>query len=146
MITYALFSRTLEDNVSLLDPFTHTKQDWEKIKNFDFRREQSAPERLTIEETFCTLVTVGEKYLEKENFKKVLKKIDEIRRIIRFGINDKCIKQCMQGFRLILVGHSNVFRIQSDFMLFSNYMNRIPLAVFLEDEIGNSYIYKYKNI
>ena len=72
-------SMTLEDNVTLLDPFTHTKQDTEKIKNFDFIRENTATERVGIVETFCTLVTVGGKYLEKKTFKKVLKKIDEIR-------------------------------------------------------------------
>ena len=75
-------SMTLEDNVTLLDPFTHTKQDTEKIKNFDFIRENTATERVGILETFCTLVTVGGKYLERKTFKKVLKKIDEIRRII----------------------------------------------------------------
>ena len=75
-------SMTLEDNVTLLDPFAHTKQDREKILNFDFLREQSAPERVTIVETFCTLVTVGGKYLEKNFFKKVLTKIDKIRKII----------------------------------------------------------------
>ena len=74
---------TLEDNVTLLDPFTHTKQDREKILNFDFLREQSAPERVTIVETFCTLVTVWGNYLEKNTFKKVLAKIDKIRKIIR---------------------------------------------------------------
>ena len=78
-----VYSMTLEDEVTLLDPFTHTEQDREKIMNFDFLREQSAPERVTIVETFCTLVTVGGKYLERKTFKKVLKKIDEIRRIIR---------------------------------------------------------------
>ena len=76
-------SMTLEDNITLLDPFTYTEQDTDKIKNFDFIIKKSAKERVRIEETFCTLVTVGGKYLEKENFKKVLKKIDEIRRIIR---------------------------------------------------------------
>ena len=74
---------TLEDNVTLLDPFTHTEQDREKIRNFEFLREQSAPERVTIVETFCTLVTVGAKYLEKNTFNKVLTKIDKIRKIIR---------------------------------------------------------------
>ena len=74
---------TLEDSLTLLDPFTHTEQDREKIKNFDFIREKTATERVRIVETFCTLVTVGGKYLEKKNFKKVLKKIDEIRRIIK---------------------------------------------------------------
>ena len=76
-------SMTLEDEVTLLDPFTHTEQDREKIKNFDFLREHSAPERVTIVETFCTLVTVWGKYLEKQTFQKVLKKIDKIRKIIR---------------------------------------------------------------
>ena len=74
---------TLEDNVTLLDPFTHTKQDREKIWNYDFLREQSPPERVTIVETFCTLVTVWGKYLEKQTFQKVMKKIDKIRKKIR---------------------------------------------------------------
>ena len=76
---------TLQSEVTLLDPFTHTKQDREKIMNFDFIHETiTAREKVRIEETYCTLVTVSGKYLEKRNFKKVLKKIDEIRRIIRF--------------------------------------------------------------
>ena len=78
-----VYSMTLEDSLTLLDLFTHTEQDREKIKNFDFIREKTATERVRIVETFCTLVTVGGKYLEKKNFRKVLKKIDEIRRIIR---------------------------------------------------------------
>ena len=76
---------TLEDEVALLDPFTHTKQDREKIWNFDFIRGNSKTEteKVMIDQTFCTLVTVGGKFLVKKAFKKVLKKIDEIRRIIR---------------------------------------------------------------
>ena len=76
---------TLEDDVTLLDPFTHTEQDKNKIAIFDFIRENSTKERekLRIEETYCTLVTVGGKFIDKKAFKKVLKKIDEIRRIIR---------------------------------------------------------------
>ena len=79
---------TLEDEVSLLDPFTHTKQDYDKIYWFDFIRGDSTTERekVMIDQTFCTLVTVGGKFLEKKAFKKVLKKIDEIRRIIRIKI------------------------------------------------------------
>ena len=74
---------TLLDEITLLDPFTHTKQDREKIWNFDFIRENSTTEteKVVIDETFCTLVAVGGKFLEKKTFKKVLKKIDEIRRI-----------------------------------------------------------------
>ena len=73
----------LKDEVTLLDPFTHTKQDNEKIKNFDFIRENSKTERekISIDESFCTLIAVGGKFLEEKTFKKVLKKIDEIRRI-----------------------------------------------------------------
>ena len=74
---------TLEDNVTVLDQFTHTEQDREKIKNFGFIRENTETERVRIVETFCTLVTVGGKYLEKNTFKKVLKKIDKIRKLIR---------------------------------------------------------------
>ena len=76
---------TLEDEVSLLDPFTHTEQDREEIRNFNFIKQNTATERVGIEETFCILVTVEGKYLEKQNFRMVLKKIDEIRRIIRIN-------------------------------------------------------------
>ena len=76
---------TLQGEVSLLDPFTHTKQDREKIKNFDFIRENSTRERekAMIDETFYTLVALDGKFLEENTFKKVLKKIDEIRKVIR---------------------------------------------------------------
>ena len=76
---------TLEDEVSLLDPFTHTKQDYDKIRNFDFISGDSTTERekVMLDQTFCTLITVGGKFLEKRRFEKVLKKVDEIRRIFR---------------------------------------------------------------
>ena len=77
---------TLQGKLSLLDPFTHTKQDHDKIWNFDFYKDQ-ATEKIRIVETFCTVVTVSGKYLEKKTFKKVLKKIDEIRKIIRIKIH-----------------------------------------------------------
>ena len=75
---------TLEDEVSLLDPFTHTLQDSEKILNFDFIGGKSSTERekVMVDQTFCTLVVVDGKFLEKNAFKKVLKKIDEIRKLI----------------------------------------------------------------
>ena len=76
---------TLDDEVTLLDQFTHTKHDREKIINFNFIRGNSTTERdkVMIEEHFCILVTVGGKFLEKREFKKILKKVDKIRRIIR---------------------------------------------------------------
>ena len=76
---------TLEDEVTILDPFTHTEQDHEKIWNFDFIGGKSTTERekAMIDQTFCTLVVVSGKFLEKGIFQKVLKKIDKIRRIIR---------------------------------------------------------------
>ena len=76
---------TLEDEVTLLDPFTHTEQDREKIFYFDFIRVKSTTERekVMIDQTFCTLVVVSGKFLEKGNFQKVLKKIDKIRKIIK---------------------------------------------------------------
>ena len=76
---------TLQDNVTLLDPFVHTKHDREKIKDFDFIGGNSTTEteRVTIDQTFCTLVSVGGHFLLKKAFEMVLKKIDEIRRIIR---------------------------------------------------------------
>ena len=78
---------------AILNPFTHTEQDSEKIRNFDFWKDEffirylkervkdSAVERekVMIEETFCTLVAVGGKFLRKKAFKKVMKTIDEIR-------------------------------------------------------------------
>ena len=75
---------TLEDEVTLLDPFTHTLRDHEKIRNFDFIGEKFSTERekVMIDQTFCTLVVVGGKFLEKKTFEKVLQKIDEIRKII----------------------------------------------------------------
>ena len=75
---------TLEDEVSLLDPFTHTQQDSDKINYFDFIGGKSTTERekVMIDQTLCTLVAVGGNFLEKNAFKKVLKKIDEIRKLI----------------------------------------------------------------
>ena len=92
MISSILCSMTLKDEVTLLDPFTHTKQDREKIMNFDFIKENSTTERekIMIDESFCTLIAVGGKFLEKIYFKKVLKKIDEIRKITGV-INNHCI-------------------------------------------------------
>ena len=81
---------TLQGNITLLDPFTHTKQDSDKIYNFDFYKEQ-ATEKIRIVETYCTVVTISGKYLEKNTFKKVLKKIDEIRRIIRIKIHSSVL-------------------------------------------------------
>ena len=76
---------TLQSEVSLLDPFTHKKQARDKIWNFDFIGGKSLTERekVMIDQTFCTLITVGGKFLEKKTFRKVLEKIDEIRKIIR---------------------------------------------------------------
>ena len=78
-------SMTLDGEVTLLDSFAHTKYDRKKILYFDFIKENSTTERekVKIDETLCTVVTVGGKFLMKETFKKVLKKIDEIRRLFR---------------------------------------------------------------
>ena len=78
---------TLEEELTLLDPFTHTEQDRFDLMRFDFLKEthKAKNEKVKIIETFCTLVTVTGKYLEKEAFKEVLKKIDEIREIIRLN-------------------------------------------------------------
>ena len=76
---------TLQYDMADLDPFTHTKEDKEKIDNFDFIKEHSSAEgeKIRIDETFCTLVTVGGKFLAKRAFQNVMKKIDKIRRVIR---------------------------------------------------------------
>ena len=83
----------LEDEVTILDPFTHTIQDREKISSFDFIKENTATEseKVLIDATFCTLVAVGGKFIEKKVFSKVLKKIDEIRRIIRVRLKNHFI-------------------------------------------------------
>ena len=74
---------TIQDEVVPLNPFTHTLQDRKKIWDFDFIKGNSTNnrEKVRIEETHCILVTVGGKFLEKKTFKKVMKKIDEIRKI-----------------------------------------------------------------
>ena len=77
-------SMNLEGDVSLLDSFIHTQQDQMKIMNFDFIRENSTTkeEKVMVDQTFCTLVTVGGKFLRKKALKKVLKKTDDIRKKI----------------------------------------------------------------
>ena len=79
---------TLQDNVTLLDPFTYTYQEYNRIWDFDFIGGNSTTERdkVKIDQTFCTLVTVGGQFLEKKAFEMVLKKVDEIRRIFRIKI------------------------------------------------------------
>ena len=87
---------TLHEEVTLLDQFTHTKHDREKIINFNFIRETSTTERdkVTIDETLCILVTVGGQFLEKNTFKKVMKKIDEIRKIIKALLKKIIVLYC----------------------------------------------------
>ena len=77
---------TLQDNVTILDPFTYTKQERDKMIDFYFFGEKPIEkrEKNRIEESFCTLVAVGGDFLEKKALIKVQKKIDEIR--IKFRI------------------------------------------------------------
>ena len=130
-------------NFSTLDPFTQTRLDHIKIKTFDFWKNLPTFDPLTfdpygtrlnleqmknfekiekvkIDESFCTLVTIAGKFLEKKTLQKVVKKIDEIRYVF---------KQCSPTLQFQLV------YMKSDF-LFSNHMNRLPLAVFLLDDKG----------
>ena len=92
---------TLQDNITLFNAFTHTEQDRVKIKDFNFIGENQKEERekIMIEETFCTLVTVGGKFLKKKIFEKVLKKIDEIRKIIRVSLNNHRIDSSLKKYR-----------------------------------------------
>ena len=80
-----VYRMTLQSELTVLDPFTHTSKGRDKIFSVDFIRDkpEAITEKLRIEETYCTLVTVGGKFLEKKAFKQVLKKIDEIRKKIR---------------------------------------------------------------
>ena len=77
---------TLQDNVTILDPFTHTKQERDKMVDFTVFSEKlmEKREKIRIEESFCTLVAVGGDFLEKKALIQVQKKIDEIR--IKFRI------------------------------------------------------------
>ena len=76
---------TLLDEVTLLDPFAHTEYDRKNIWNFNFIQENSTTkrEKVMIDQSFCTLVTVGGKFLEKKTFIEVLKMVEKIRRVIR---------------------------------------------------------------
>ena len=82
---------TLDESITILDQFTHREQDHDKIKDFNFINgaQNFDRKKIMIEETYCTLVVVTEKFLEKNTFKKILKKIDEIRITIRFRILKK---------------------------------------------------------
>ena len=88
-------------NFSTLDPFTQTRLDHIKIKTFDFwnnlptidpfgslygqrlsleqMKNFENIEKVKIDESFCILVTIGGKFLEKKTLQKVVTKIDEIR-------------------------------------------------------------------
>ena len=71
-----MYSMTLlkQEMASLVDPFAHTKKDSDEIRKFDFVKRKSIEEKekILIEETYCTLVTVGGKFVGKESFKKVM--------------------------------------------------------------------------
>ena len=56
-----------EGHVSILNPFAHTKQDYEKIKEFDFviGELKEKRDKVRIEETYCT-VGRGSSYLFRE--------------------------------------------------------------------------------
>ena len=70
---------TLTGEMNLLDLFAHTEQDQNRILDLDNKKEK---EKIgIIEETHCTIVTVGGKFLDKKRFIKVMEKIDEIRKI-----------------------------------------------------------------
>ena len=88
-----------EENVTLLDPFTHTQQDSDEIRNFDFwveRQKKEEREKVKIDETFCTVVTVGGQFLKKKIFQKVLRKIYKIRRRFREYLNKIYLYVCQK--------------------------------------------------
>ena len=86
-------------NFSTLDPFTQTRLDHIRIKTFDFWKNMPTVdpsiqeehwsrrlnleqmknfekiEKVKIDESFCTLVTIAGKFLEKKTLQKVVKKI-----------------------------------------------------------------------
>ena len=88
-----------EENVTLLDPFTHTEQDSDQIRNFDFwveTQKKEEREKVKIDETFCTLVTVGGQFLKKKIFQKVLRKIYKMRRRFREYLNKIYLYVCQK--------------------------------------------------
>ena len=73
---------TEKGNIGILNPFTHTKEDINKIKNFNvFGKSKEKVEKVkVVDGTHCTLVLVDGKYLQKIEFRKILKKVDDIRK------------------------------------------------------------------
>ena len=70
-----------EKNVSLLlDPFAQTEQESIRINKFDLMKRDKNGEKVRLKNNYCTMVTVGGKYLEKNRFKKVMKMVDNIRK------------------------------------------------------------------
>ena len=58
---------TEKGNIGILNPFTHTKEDNEKIKNFDVlgKSKEKKEKVKVVDGTHCTLIMVGGKYLQK---------------------------------------------------------------------------------
>ena len=114
---------TLQQNVTLLDPFVHTKEERDILHNFPFYNRSE--NRITMEETYCTLVGVGGHFLEKQAFKNVLTKINEIRKLIR--------KPHFCRFNKTLRKKNNHHNGPSGFwqVSYSDYLNQVPRAIFL---------------
>ena len=73
---------TGKENVNILDPFTHTREDTDKIDEMDVlgTTGKKIEKVKVVDGTHCTLVLVAGKYLQKIEFRKVLKMVDEIRK------------------------------------------------------------------
>ena len=69
-------------NIEILNPFTYTSEDTDKIKNFDVleKSKEKVEKVKVVDGTHCTLVLVGGKYLQKIEFRNVLKMVDKIRK------------------------------------------------------------------
>ena len=63
-----------------MNPFTHTKEDFDKIMDFEIPGKNFTKVK-AVDATYCTLVVVDGKYLQRIEFRKFLKKIDEIRKL-----------------------------------------------------------------
>ena len=120
-----------EENVTLLDPFTHTQQDSDEIRNFDFwveTQKKEEREKVKIDETFCTLVTVGGQFLKKKIFQKVLRKIYKMRRRFREYLIKIYLYVCQKEAHTYIY---ITFKKDTYWKFPSDRMNRIPMAVFL---------------
>ena len=79
---------SLTDDMKALAPFTYTEEAGEAIRKFNSSTTGKKRGKIpTVEETFCTLVLVGGKFVQRETFEK----IDAIRKYVRHILCDEIL-------------------------------------------------------